>query len=107
MPDSFTFPYRKIVVTGGAGFLGKHLVKKMSELAGVEVFVPRKSEYDLVRSADVERLFNDSSPDCVIHLAAVVGGIGHNKNNPGRFFYDNLMMGAHLIENARLNNVSK
>src|SRR5256885_2422932 len=92
------FPYRKIVVTGGAGFLGGFVVERLREYAGTEVFVPRSRDYDLVREANVVRLLEDTRPDLVIHLAAVVGGIGANQLNPGRFFYDNLMMGAQLIE---------
>ena len=73
----------------------------------MEVFVPRRSEYDLVEKADIVRLLEDSRPDLVIHLAAVVGGIGHNQKNPGRFFYENLMMGVQLIEQSRLRGVKK
>ena len=95
------------MVTGGSGFLGSHLVEKLKGHAGVELFVPRKSDYNLVEMDAVKRLFADTRPDLVIHLAAVVGGIGANQKNPGRFFYDNLMMGAQLIEQAYLNDVSK
>jgi len=95
------------VVTGGSGFLGSHLVEKLKGHAGVELFVPRKSDYNLVEMDAVKRLFADTRPDLVIHLAAVVGGIGANQKNPGRFFYDNLMMGAQLIDQAYLNDVSK
>lgn len=101
------FPYKRIVVTGGNGFLGRHLVQKLRDRARVEVFVPRRREYDLIKGADVERLLKDSSPDMVIHLAAVVGGIGANQKNPGRYFYENLMMGAQLIEESRLHGVKK
>ena len=100
------FPYKKVTVTGGAGFLGRHLVKRLED-RGVEVFVPRSRDYNLVREADVARLLDDSRPDMVIHLAAIVGGIGHNQKNPGRFYYDNLMMGAQLIEQARLRGIRK
>ncbi len=104
---SSPFPYKKIVVTGGAGFLGRQVVAKLKHHADVEVFVPRSADYNLVDMADVKRLFDDTRPDLVIHLAAVVGGIGANQKNPGRFFYENLMMGTQLIEQARLNGVSK
>ncbi|HJU53930.1 MAG TPA: GDP-L-fucose synthase [Pyrinomonadaceae bacterium] len=101
-----TFPYKNIVVTGGAGFLGRFLVQRLRD-AGAEVFVPRSKDYDLVKGADVVRLLEETRPEMVIHLAAVVGGIGHNQKNPGRFFYDNLMMGVQLIEQSRLHDVKK
>jgi GDP-L-fucose synthase len=101
-----SFPYKKVVVTGGAGFLGRFLVQRLRD-AGAEVFVPRSRDYDLVENASVVRLLEDARPEMVIHLAAVVGGIGHNQKNPGRFFYDNLMMGAQLIEQSRLHGVKK
>ncbi len=100
------FPYKKIVVTGGAGFLGRFLVQRLRD-AGAEVFVPRSRDYNLVENAHVIRLLEDTRPEMVIHLAAVVGGIGHNKEHPGQFFYDNLMMGAQLIEQSRLHDVKK
>ena len=102
-----SFPYKRIVVTGGSGFLGSHLVPRLKTAAGVEPFVPRKREYDLVKGAEVERMIDDLAPDLIIHLAAVVGGIGANQKNPGRFFYENLMMGTQLIEQARLHGVKK
>jgi GDP-L-fucose synthase len=94
-------------VTGGAGFLGRFVVEKLRDYEGVEVFVPRSQDYDLIEKAGIVRLLEDSRPDLVIHLAAVVGGIGHNQRNPGKFFYDNLMMGAQLIEQSRLHGVKK
>ncbi|MDT4969369.1 MAG: GDP-L-fucose synthase [Acidobacteriota bacterium] len=100
-------PYKRIVVTGGSGFLGSHLVPRLKAAAGVEPLVPRKRDYDLVRGADVERMMDDLAPDLIIHLAAVVGGIGANQKNPGKFFYENLMMGTQLIEQARLHGVKK
>jgi GDP-L-fucose synthase len=94
-------------VTGGAGFLGRFVVDRLKDHSGIEIVVPRSREYNLVDGAEVVRLFNDTKPDLVIHLAAVVGGIGYNKENPGRFFYENLMMGTQLIEQARLHGVKK
>jgi GDP-L-fucose synthase len=104
---SIGFPYKRIAVTGGAGFLGRFLVDKLKERSHVEVFVPRSREYNLVEKPDIVRLLDDTRPDMVIHLAAVVGGIGHNQKNPGKFFYDNLIMGAQLIEQSRLHGVKK
>jgi len=98
---------KKIVVTGGAGFLGSRLVEKLGERGAGNVFVPRSRDYDLVRYDDVVRLYHDNQPDLVIHLAARVGGIGANRANPGKFFYDNLMMGVQLMEVARLTGVGK
>jgi GDP-L-fucose synthase len=102
-----SFPYKRVVVTGGAGFLGRHLVEMLKTRSGVEVFVPRSSDYNLVLASDIERMLKDFDPDMIIHLAAVVGGIGANQKNPGRFFYENLMMGVQLIESARLHDVRK
>jgi GDP-L-fucose synthase len=101
------FPYRRVAVTGGAGFLGRFVVDKLKSFPNVEVFVPRSQDYNLIEGEQVKRLLADVEPDMVIHLAAVVGGIGHNQKNPGRFFYDNLMMGTQLIEQSRLNGVKK
>ena len=85
-------------MTGGAGFLGRFVVEKLKAFQDLEVFVPRSRDYDLVKMEDVRRLLSDTEPDLIIHLAAVVGGILYNQKNPGRFFYENLMMGAQLIE---------
>jgi len=101
------FPYERVVVTGGAGFLGSYVVEKLRERGVENIFVPRSKDYDLVRAESIRRLYDDTNPDLVIHLAAVVGGIGANRANPGRYFYDNLMMGAQLIEEARLRGVRK
>lgn len=104
---SENFPYQRVVVTGGAGFLGRFIVERLQSQPGVEVFVPRSANYNLVEAADIKRLYADTRPDLVIHLAAVVGGIGANQKNPGRFFYENLMMGVQLMEQARLHDVRK
>jgi GDP-L-fucose synthase len=101
------FPYQRVVVTGGAGFLGAYVIERLRERGCREIFVPRRAQYDLVDIDAVRRLYNDAQPDLVIHLAAVVGGIGANQHNPGRYFYENLMMGAQLIEEARRREVKK
>lgn len=101
------FPYKRVVVTGGAGFLGRFIVDRLHTNKEVTVFVPRSSDYNLVEAPDIKRLLDETRPDLVIHLAAVVGGIGANQKNPGRFFYENLMMGVQLIEQARLTGVKK
>jgi GDP-L-fucose synthase len=95
------------VVTGGSGFLGSHLVTRMRKQGANFVSVPKSAEYNLVKEEAIIRLFKAARPDIVIHLAAVVGGIGANRENPGRFFYENLMMGAQLMEQARLFGVRK
>src|SRR5207302_7068713 len=96
-----------IVVTGGAGFVGSRVVAKLRERGCRSIVVPRRQEHDLRDAAVVRRLFAQHRPDVVIHLAAVVGGIGANQANPGSFFYDNLMMGVPLMEQARLAGVEK
>lgn len=98
---------RRIVVTGGAGFLGSHLVERLRAQGCTQVFVPRSAEFDLTRADDVHRLFETHRPQVVIHLAAVVGGIGANRANPGRFYYDNAIMGIQLIEACRRYEVAK
>jgi GDP-L-fucose synthase len=98
---------RRIVVTGGAGFLGSHLVENLEASGCEHVFVPRIEEYDLTAAADIARLFERRRPEILIHLAAVVGGIGANRANPGRFFYDNAIMGIQLIEACRKHGVEK
>ena len=98
---------RRVMVTGGAGFLGSAVVRQLRNSGATEIFVPRSRDYDLRKEADIERALADGRPDMVIHLAAVVGGIGANRENPGRFFYDNAIMGVQLMELARTGGVSK
>jgi GDP-L-fucose synthase len=98
---------KRILITGGAGFLGGHVVNEFANLGCKQLMVFRSSEYDLRQPTETARLFRDTRPQIVIHLAAVVGGIGANRVNPGRFFYDNLMMGVEVIEQARIHNVEK
>jgi GDP-L-fucose synthase len=104
MPDFWSG--RRTLVTGGAGFLGRHLVGRL-RARGAEVVVPRRAEYDLVDRAAARRLIADSKPQLVIHAAAVVGGIGANRRHPGQFFFENLMMGVQLLEESRLAGVPK
>ncbi len=92
---------KKVTVTGGAGFLGSYVVKKLGERGCKYIFVPRSKEYDLVDYEACKEVYKDSRPDIVIHLAARVGGIGANRANPGKFFYDNLMMGVQMMDLGR------
>ncbi len=96
----------RTLVTGGGGFLGTHVVERL-QAEGIEPIVARRRQYDLTRWDDTERLFADAKPELVLHLAAEVGGIGANRDNPGRYWYANLMMGAHVIEQSRLHGVDK
>jgi GDP-L-fucose synthase len=96
----------KTVVTGGGGFLGSHLVERLQQ-DGHDVFVARRADYDLTRAEDTARLFAEAEPELVFHLAAEVGGIGANRANPGRYWYANLLMGAHVLEQARLAGTRK
>jgi GDP-L-fucose synthase len=101
------WPDKRVVVTGGAGFLGSFVVEQLRAKGCRQVIVPRSRDYDLVNMEDVHRLYAEATPDILIHLAARVGGIGANQANPGRFFYDNLMMGAQLIEEGRQQRLQK
>jgi GDP-L-fucose synthase len=96
----------KTLVTGGGGFLGSHLVERL-EADGHDVYVARRADYDLTKWEDAERLFKDARPERVFHLAGEVGGIGANRVNPGRFWYANLMMGAHVLELSRQQSLGK
>jgi GDP-L-fucose synthase len=98
---------KKIAVTGGRGFLGSHLIERLKQAGCNDVFVVKSSEYDLTQAEAIERLFKEHKPEVLIHMAAVVGGIGANRLNPGKFFYDNAIMGIQLIEAARRYNVEK
>ena len=98
---------KRVVVTGGAGFLGRYVIDGLQQRGCRRTEVPRIEEYDLVQPGDIERMYDDMKPDVVIHLAAVVGGIGANRERPGEFFYKNLMMGVQLIEQGRLRGIEK
>ena len=98
---------KRVTVTGGAGFLGSFVVEKLRERGCGDIFVPRSQQYDLVEMEAIKRLYLDARPDIVIHLAARVGGIGANRANPGKFFYENAMMGIQLIEQGRLFGLEK
>jgi len=98
---------KRVIVTGGAGFLGTFVIKKLEERGCTEIFVPKMEEYDLRELDAVKRMYATARADIVIHLAATVGGIGANLGRPGNFFYDNLIMGVSLIEQARVNGIKK
>lgn len=98
---------KRVVVTGGAGFLGTYVVEALRRRGCNDIFVPRSKEYNLLENAEILRLYEDTRPHLVIHLAAVVGGIGANRDHPGQFFYDNAFMGIQLIEHARRHPVEK
>lgn len=98
---------KRVLVTGGSGFLGRVICRKLAERGASEVFVPRSRNHDLTRAEDVEKLFVDQSPDLVIHLAARVGGIGANMANPATLYLTNLLMGTFIIEEARRREVEK
>jgi len=98
---------RRVVLSGGNGFLGSFVVKKLRAAGCREIFAPRSREYDLREKSEALRLYKDARPDIFIHLAAVVGGIGANRENPGRFFYDNAMLGINVIEAGRIAGIEK
>jgi len=106
MMSSF-FRDRRVVVTGGAGFLGSYVIEGLQKRGCKNILVPKIEDYDLVNINDIVQMYEYMNPDIVIHLAAVVGGIGANREHPGEFFYKNLMMGVQLIEQGRLHDIEK
>lgn len=107
MWNNLDLSQKRLCVTGGAGFLGKHLIARLEHYGAKDIFVPRSADYDLVKGDDIARMIDDAQPDIIIHLAAKVGGIGANMEKPGEFFYDNLMMGIQLIHQAWQRGVEK
>ena len=101
------FKNRRICVTGGAGFLGSYVTEKLRQRGCENILIPAIEEYDLIQLDEIKRMYDDMKPDVVIHLAAVVGGIGANREHPGKFFYKNLMMGVQLIEEGRIRGIEK
>jgi len=98
---------KRITLTGGAGFLGQVIERKLKQRGVTDIFIPRRTDYDLTTELGCTRMYDDAKPDVVLHLAAEVGGIGANQQNPGRYFYANMAMAMHLIELARINNIQK
>ncbi|MGI9147433.1 MAG: NAD-dependent epimerase/dehydratase family protein, partial [Chloroflexota bacterium] len=107
MPSSPPVNQSRVLVTGGSGFLGKQLLQVLSERGYRDVAAPSHADYDLTRSDQVAACLRELRPHAIVHLAAVVGGIGANRARPGEFFYQNLIMGAELMEQARLAAVQK
>jgi len=101
------FKNKRIVITGGAGFLGSYIIEGLQKRGCKNILIPKIEDYNFVNLPDVIRMYDDMKPDIVIHLAAVVGGIGVNRQHPGKFFYENLMMGVQLIDQARLRKIEK
>ncbi|MBA7713857.1 GDP-L-fucose synthase [subsurface metagenome] len=99
--------HKRITITGGKGFLGTHLINKLKEKSYKQLYIADLPEYDLVKLEDIKRMYDDSKPDIVIHLAAKVGGIGFNQENPATLFYENLMMGTQLLHEAYLRQIEK
>jgi GDP-L-fucose synthase len=107
MSDSNFFGNKRFCVTGGAGFLGQVVVRKLKERGAQEIFIPNIEDYDLTQLSSIQQMLDDSKPDVIIHLAAQVGGIGANREHPGEFFYNNLMMGVQLMHEAWKRSVEK
>ena len=107
MNQAIDLSQKRVCVTGGAGFLGTHLIKNLREKGAREIFIPKFEDYNLIKPEDIARMLNDSNPDIIIHLAAHVGGIGANMARPAEFFYDNLMMGVQLMHQAWQRGVEK
>jgi len=106
-PRAIDLRNKRIMVTGGAGFLGTYVVQKLKERGCKDIFIPKTEDYDLVQMEAIKRVYQDAKPNIVIHLAAKVGGIGANRENPGKFFYDNLMMGVQMMEVGRQTGIEK
>src|SRR6267154_6211354 len=107
MTQSQFWTKRRVCLTGGAGFLGSYVKSRLEQYGCESVYIPRSSEFDLRDKNAINRMYDAARPDIVIHLAAVVGGIGANRENPGKYFYDNLIMGVELIEQARQFQIPK
>lgn len=105
--SNFNWSTKRVVITGGAGFVGRYLVENLRKAGCKEIFIPRKANCDLRDINSVRRLYDEAKPHIVIHLAATVGGIGANREHPGSFFYDNLMMGVQLLNEAYKRGVEK